>query len=126
MDRLTTKDAYQPSNMGESWPLKRATCPPFYKPGLKADMGLGRPAQLCGKRLTDAGNSVSTMRPVPTNGIVTPSVTAASHKTPTDMCSTRLSVAAHNSVMLAYQTTALASVRAGELETMRWQVWKVA
>ena len=27
---------------------------------------------------------------------------------------------------LAYQTTALAAVRAGELETMRWQVWKVA
>ena len=27
---------------------------------------------------------------------------------------------------LAYQTTALAAVRAGELETMRWQVWRVA
>ena len=27
---------------------------------------------------------------------------------------------------LAYLTTALAAVRAGELETMRWQVWKIA
>ena len=27
---------------------------------------------------------------------------------------------------LAYQATALAAVRAGELETMRWMVWKVA
>ena len=28
--------------------------------------------------------------------------------------------------MLTYQVTALAAVRAGELETMRWQVWRVA
>ena len=28
--------------------------------------------------------------------------------------------------MLAYQATALAAVRAGELDTMRWMVWKVA
>ena len=27
---------------------------------------------------------------------------------------------------LAYQVTALAAVRAGEVNTMRWQVWKVA